>query len=151
MNQFHFETLSDRLDTCVDGRSLYLKIEFSNVPVELVKDAAIEFYLFANDFYQDQFISLWRFSRGDRSFFPKDVIREINDSQYSPIFSVESNVKTPVNYSKKHFREFKRRLFYDSSIRTQDYSTDFDTYYDRNIKPAINDAEHLRAATIKLF
>lgn len=151
MHQIQFHTLADQLGSCVDGRVLYLNLEYCNVPFELMKETAIAFYQFTSDFYQDQFVSQWCFSGGERLYYPRDVIRELKDDRSIAIFNVEANVKTPSCYSKMHFREFKRRLLYDTTLRRQEYALDFDAYYKSRIEPVLMDAERLREATIKLF
>ena len=64
-----------------DCRKLFFQIEFCHVPKERVKDSAIDFYHFIEDFFQGKFITLWAFYHGNKTWYPKDIVslKEFSD------------------------------------------------------------------------
>lgn len=149
--EVQFQTMADKLTSFVDCRVIFFHINFCNVPIEVVKAAAIEYYEFVNSFYQDQFVSSWGFPVGESTKYPKDIVGEIKDSPFSPAFILESNVKTPILFTKKHLKGFRKKLFYDPMIPIRSYSVDFDAYYEENIRPCLTDDDRLKEAVLKLF
>lgn len=155
-HSIQFQTIVDKIGVTIDQSVLYFRIFFSGVPITTVREAAIEYCRFINDFFNGEFISrwIWDGSKKKKMFSPttEKLSEIILSDPYSPSLIIDRMIKrSETMYLGKHINELDRRRMFDLSIPCQSYSTDYESYVLENIFPILKNDAALKDAIIGLF
>ena len=147
-NPIQFQTIADKIDIPIDTSYLYLQLSFSAVPTQTAKEAAVHYCKFINNFFNDEFITIWKCGSRKKLFSPST--EEL--SKYVPYLELEdAYFRTKSMFARKHIHALNRRFLYDQSLPYPMCSTDYIPYFTESILPVLSNDEALRQAMITLF
>ena len=145
-----FQTLSDQLGKLTDQRRLFFEIEFHRVSTETAKQAEISFFELLSAFFEQQFVTIWKF--GSRAVSGKRILEEIETSQtFVTSISVQANVRSEKIKTKKDFREYLHKRLYYVRAKLPAPTETYLRYFDEHIRPRVGRDDELKTALLLLF
>lgn len=150
MTDICFFPSEQKLQGLSDYRVLFLEMEFHQVSLSDLTEAAIAFIRAINNFQGNQFIMDWYVN--DHRVNHKTIEKAIRECREKVVISADGVVKNTRVYNLSTFRQYVHSLYlHPKAYGVSSYSEDYPEYFRNGLVPFFENEKLLKEAILKLF